>query len=663
MKDKYVVTVKEKCSVCMTCVRVCPVHANKVFDDYVEPIPEFCISCGECIKHCPEDARTYVDETNIVWDWINKGKKVIAVLAPAYVAHFYPIKPLKLVSALKRLGFSEVHEVAVGAELTTLGVLEYIKKNPEKKFITSPCPSIVNFVKKWTPELLDYLCPVNSPMLALGVFLRKSNPNAKIVFIGPCIAKKTEIEDPNVKGIVDLVLTFEDIEKMFSYKNIDPSRESEELFDGLQPYVGASYPISGGLMRTAISYSKGKLDTVLDTDVLIIEGKERVIPFLKSYLKNIKEGRENLNPKIVDILFCEGCIDGPVMREDISVPERKRIIAEYTKKRIAQKRFGKIVAVHKLAKNLIKIKDIEKKIYPQLNVFRKFQKEEIHYKTPPEGKIREILEKTNRLGQELNCGACGFETCRERAISVLNGLIPWDFCIVYQKESMEKFAEELKEKNNYIKDLVSSIRDSLTNLMEVSRGMTDVVNDLSKSSNSMMTVSEHGYEVIKNLESIQKEIENMGNAVIKAIEKVVKKIDELKTIVDVIDEIANQTKLLALNASIESARMGEQGKAFAVIADEIRKLAMESASSLENARNIVDMINENFNSLRRVSKDTENVSEKTKQGIKQIMDEFEKLKDLITYTSSSMEEMIASIEEVKAGIDDISESVMKILSG
>ncbi len=660
--QKFVFTFPEKCTKCMTCVRVCEVNANKVYEDYIEPLPDLCIACGDCVVHCPEGARRYIDETEMVMEWIRRGEKVIAILAPAYVAHFVEYSPLKIVGALKKLGFSEVHEVAVGAELTTLGVLEYMEKYPDKKFITSPCPSIVNIIKIWMPELIDYLCPVDSPMIALGVYLRRKNSEAKIVFIGPCIAKKTEIEDPNIKGIIDLVLTFEDLEKMFNERRIDVSRMKEELFDGLQPYVGASYPVSGGLLRTASFHSKKTLDHVLDTDILIIEGKERVMPFLKKYLENIKIGKEHMNPKVVDILYCEGCIDGPAIRKDLTVPEKRKIVAEYTTNRFKTKGpFGRVIPVKKLAKEIVSPKEL-KKIYSEVNVFRKFKLEKANYRMPSEKEIEEVLRRTNRLGNELNCGACGYPTCRDRAVAVLNGLMPEDECIQYQKEKLESLVEEIKEKNDEIKEIIMTFKEAIEDIKETTVGMVKAVDDLSRSSDAVLTASERGQDVIRNLDTVQSEVSSIAAIMKDTVGAVSEEVGKLTDIVEVIGSIAGQTNLLALNAAIESARLGEQGKAFAVLAGEIRSLANESKRSLEDIERLVGKILELFKVLEDRSAKISEVGERTSKASRTIATEFENIRTLLETVSASIEEVTASIEEVKASIDNIAEGVEKILS-
>ncbi len=660
---RYIITEPEKCSLCLSCVRNCPVHANKVYEKegYVEPLLELCIACGDCIKHCPENARRYIHEGELLYEWSKRGKKVIAIVAPAYISHFVGIPPTKLCSALKKVGFTQVWEVAVGAEFTTLAAIECLQKYPSKKFITSPCPSIVNYIKKWLPQLHDYLMPVDSPMMALGRYLKKKYPDSSVVFIGPCIAKKSEIEDPNVKGIVDLVLTFEEIEEIFAEKKLNLESMKDELLDGFQPYYGTSYPISGGLMRTASFYMKDLADPVLDTDILIIEGKERVVSYLKAYLKNIQEGKESLNPKIVDILYCEGCIDGPAVRRDLTVPEKRHLVAKYTKSRMVVKSMFGVKAGQQVAKKLLSVSQVRRE-YASIDAFRAFKREPVRMKTPSVQEIEEVLKRTNRLNNELNCGACGFESCRERAVAVLNGLVPLEMCVQYQKERAEELFNEVREKNDHIREIVASVVGALEDIKRTSNGMVIAVDSLGQNSSAIHEASQTGQIVVKNLAGIRDEILNFNRTMNEAVEEVSREVAHLSEIVDMIANISDQTNLLALNAAVESARLGESSRAFAVIASEIRELAVESEESLDGIRDLVNSILRNFDKLKEKSRTLEKVGENTTTAAESVLREFDNIRKLLETTGSTIEEVTASIEEVKAGIDDISSSVEKALN-
>ncbi len=654
----YVYTITDKCVRCMTCIRSCEVNANIVKENLVDTVPELCLACGDCVESCPEGARVYLNEKEILDEWIKRGEYVIAILAPAYVAHFAEYSPLKVVSALKKAGIKEVHEVAVGAELTTLAVVEEIKKG--KKIITSPCPSIVNFVKKWEPSLVDRLSNAVSPMIALGIYIKKEKTRSKVVFIGPCVAKKTEIEDPNVKGIVDLVLTFEETEEFLKDKGIDIGAQKEELFDGMQPLVGASYPISGGLARTASYYLKKPLDTVLNNDILIIEGKERVIDYLKKYKENMDKGKDYLNPQVVDILYCEGCIDGPAIRKDLSVPEKKRIVAGYTKSRLPKRKLFKVTVKKQLAKEIVSEKEI-KKIYSDGNYYRKFKVEPANYRTPSRKEIDDILEKIGMLEHPLNCGACGYDTCELRAIAVLNGLMPWDECVQFRLKQQQKLLDEVNAKNQRIKEIIETFKSAIEDIKATTAEMVEAVNTLGRDSEAVLEASERGKEITAELEKIQEEVGEVASVIISAVRNVSENVESLKEITQTIGSIANQTNLLALNAAIESARLGEAGKAFSVLAGEIRSLANQSKDSLENIENLIDKVLELFKNLEERVGEVDKLKEVTQTVSTRTIEEFDNIKNLLNTVSASLEEVSAAIEEVKASVDEIARGAEEVL--
>nr|WP_250879989.1 [Fe-Fe] hydrogenase large subunit C-terminal domain-containing protein [Thermosipho sp. 1244] len=633
----------------MTCIRTCKVNANIVENNAVNVVSELCLSCGDCVETCPENARIFLDETDVLEKWIKDNEYLIAIIAPAYVAHFIDIDPLQIVSALKKIGFKEVHEVAMGAELTTLAVIDELKN--KEHIITSPCPSIVNFIKKWEPSLSNNLSRAVSPMIALGKYLKNSNPKSKVVFIGPCIAKKTEIEDKNIKGIVDLVLTFEELEKIFKEKNININSQDKELFDGMQPLVGTSYPISGGLARTASYYLRKKLDTILDNDILIIEGKDRVIDYLKYYKEKLEKGKKDSLPKIVDILYCEGCIDGPTMRKDISIPEKKKIVANYTKSRIVTKKLFKIKG-KQIAKNLVSEKQL-KKIYSKGDYFRNFEITPITYKIPSDNEINKILDKIGMLEHPLNCGACGYDTCKDRAIAVYNNLLSWDDCVQYKIRQQEKLINEVNEKNNRISEMILNFKTTLENIKLTTTEMVHAVDALGNDSKNVLEASERGIAVVEKLKDVQTNVESTSEIVLTSIKNVSENIKNLKEITQTISAIANQTNLLALNAAIESARMGSAGKAFSVLADEIRKLSNQSHESSEDIEESIDKILSLFNELEEKAKGIELIKDVTQNVSNKIITEFDNIKTLLNTVSASIEEVSAAIEEVKASVDEI----------
>ena len=216
---------REKCKGCYACIRVCPTKAIKVEGGKADVINERCIGCGTCVRVCMPKAKQVEKSTGEVWELLTTCPPVIATLDPSFPAAFPEVQPRQLVTALKKLGFTEVMEAAFGAELIAREYNRLVNIDLEKPIITSHCPVIVSYIQKHHPHLIDYLAPIVSPSIAMGRVIRwQYDPNAKVVFIGPCIAAKAEIRDEKVAGVVDAVLTFAELKEMFQATGIYPCR-------------------------------------------------------------------------------------------------------------------------------------------------------------------------------------------------------------------------------------------------------------------------------------------------------------------------------------------------------------------------------------------------------------------------------------------------------
>ncbi|MBC7324676.1 MAG: histidine kinase, partial [Moorella sp. (in: Bacteria)] len=295
-------TITGKCKMCYACIRNCPVKAIKVVDGQARVVPELCIACGHCVQVCAQKAKQVEREIDRVEQFLASGR-AIACLAPSFVAEFHPAWPGQVVAALKQMGFAEVHEVAFGAHLVTMAYREFLKEAGERQgLISTPCPAVVNLVSKYYPRLLSQLVPVVSPMIALGRYLKtRRGPDNRLVFIGPCVAKKGEVRDEEVAGAIDAVLTFPELKEMLAARQIDVSSCGNLDFDNDPAYLGRLYPVGGGLLRSA-----GIDSDILANQVLVIEGREDCLEFLQA----VNEGK--MAPRMVDMLFCKGCINGPM---------------------------------------------------------------------------------------------------------------------------------------------------------------------------------------------------------------------------------------------------------------------------------------------------------------------------------------------------------------
>jgi len=400
------------CKKCYSCIRGCPVKAIKVQNDQAFVLKENCISCGNCIKLCSQDAKEVKSGISIQ-ELLQNNHTNIALLAPSFVSYYNDSHPLQLVAALRKLGFDYVYETAYGAELVAESYREFLNRVITEKidntFISSPCPAIINLVCKYYPEFIPNLVNIVSPMIAMGRFLKEKFPLSQITFIGPCVAKKSEIEDKFDNICIDNVWTFKELDNFFSEFNIDPKRKNFSDFDGYFPRVGRSFALSGGLLKTA---SIGT--DILETDIIVVDGKDEVLSFFEA----LKVGK--IKPKFVDMLFCKGCIDGPVMQNKGSLHERAHKLISYVKDYYFQSAGEEYTA-------------------PSSGLVREFtKKDRLIFIEPKEEEIKKVLDemKIYNGGENLNCGACGYENCYEKAKAVVVGLAEIEMCLPYLLNKM-----------------------------------------------------------------------------------------------------------------------------------------------------------------------------------------------------------------------------------
>lgn len=315
-------TISSNCRDCYRCVRACPVKAIKISNAQAHIVDDLCVHCGTCVRECPKHAKVTISELDVVKDMLHEGYNVVASVAPSFAALFSGWKALRLPAALRMLGFSHVSETAEGAEQVSIRSVD----NNSSASICTACPSVVNYIEKYHPEYIDMMIPVTSPMVMHGRMLKKRyGSDCKVVFIGPCVAKKQEALRPENRDAIDAVLTFEELENWFAEENIDLSTCPESGFESFGNLVNARlFPIQGGMLKTChIDCDNTELS------VLHVSGADNLIKLLDI-------PPQEWGYDIVEPLFCEnGCINGPCFHssdEDLNIFQLKNSVISYAKK-------------------------------------------------------------------------------------------------------------------------------------------------------------------------------------------------------------------------------------------------------------------------------------------------------------------------------------------
>ncbi len=417
-------TVPDRCKRCYSCIRECPAKAIRVVNGQALIIQDRCISCGNCFVVCSQHAKCIV--SNIEYTRNNVLADIecerIAMIAPSFAAAF-PDSYDKVPAALKRLGFDTVVETAFGADLISGEYVDAVMNADVRPVISTACPAVFNYIQKYFNHLVPNLAKIVSPMIALGRYLKKENgEKTKIVFVGPCVAKKDEFTDEPVEGVIDSVITFSELKEMFFEENI-VLRELESIpFDPPRASLGKAFPLAGGLLK-----STDLPGDVLDDEIVVVEGRAKVLQIIDEI------SNKNINARFVDILFCEGCISGPVVDSELNFYSKREKVIEFIKK---------------------DLKQVDKKVWKS-NIFnsrdmdfsRTFIKTSERKPVPDEPVIAEILATIGiyNKNDELNCGACGYTTCREFAIAIAKGLSEKEMCLPHLLDEIRAAYDNLHE--------------------------------------------------------------------------------------------------------------------------------------------------------------------------------------------------------------------------
>jgi iron only hydrogenase large subunit-like protein len=405
-------TLSAKCRDCYRCLRNCPVKAIDVIDGQAYVDKDRCIVCGKCIRECPQDAKTYRNDVETVVNLLRNNDKVIASIAPSFPSFYNEKQLLKIPSILRKLGFWKILNTSETVENVIEETLSYVDKNDnrynENKNICTACPVVVNYVEKYKSDYVENMVPVISPMIAHGKLLKETfGENVKVVFIGPCIAKKMEAERDENVGIIDSVLTFKELDEWIKSESIDTLNAENSEFDKKFRYKNKGiFPLPGGTIDLSDNRKEFK-----KIDYLTVNGKN-VIELFEC---------DDLNFDMIELLFCEeGCIDGPGTNSEVNIFKRKYNLLKY------YDNLEDDINLPKASINKLKAKFNKRNNEFDINV--------------PKDRIREIFSLTGKENEEdrLNCGACGYNTCEEKAKAVYLKRAQAEMCMPHMRRLAEK---------------------------------------------------------------------------------------------------------------------------------------------------------------------------------------------------------------------------------
>ena len=436
---------KSNCKNCYKCIRHCPVKAIRFSGNQAHIIGNECILCGHCFVVCPQNAKEIVDGTEKARVLLQSGEPVVVSLAPSFIANYDGVGIESMRKALKKLGFFDVEETAIGATIVKTEYERMLREEERDIIITSCCHSVNLLIQKHFPSALEYLADVMSPMQAHCADIKKRMPNAKTVFIGPCVAKKDEAE--HYEGLVDAVLTFEELTNWLKSERIELEKEVDDTPESRARF----FPTTGGILKTMAQNAPGYTYIALD-------GVENCI----AALKDIESGK--IHKCFIEMSACVGsCIGGPVMEKYHSTSPIKDYVtvADYAGER-----------------------DFDVAQPDSMHLKKHFSMIEKKLQAPSESEIMSVLRQMGKFkpSDELNCGSCGYNSCREKAIAIIQGKAEISMCLPYLKDKAESFSDTIV--NNTPNGLivlnenleVQQINNAARKIMNI-RAATDVLGE------------------------------------------------------------------------------------------------------------------------------------------------------------------------------------------
>ena len=641
MSNIALVRTNDKCVGCNKCIGVCScmgamvASENAQGQNIIEVDGDKCIACGACFDACEHNAREYVDDTEAFFEALKRGEKISILIAPAFLAN-YPREYESVLGGLKKLGVNHMISVSFGADITTWGYLNYVKKYNFLGGISQPCPAVVSYIERYVPELIPKLFPVQSPMMCAAIYARKQmGISDKLAFISPCIAKKAEIESKRGKGIISYNVTFAHLMEYVRRNNISGPSAKDEIEYGL----GSVYPMPGGLKEN-VYWFLGE-----DAYIRQCEGESHMYHYLEANKDRLAKG--NTPYLFVDALNCaQGCLYGTGTEASKNATDDVLMeimrIKEASKNKKFRDTWSKKLSPARRLKELNR-QFSHLKLEDYLCEYTDMSSGCVHA-VPSKGELDAIyndMGKTTEASRKINCSCCGYENCEQMAIAIHNGFNHKENCIHYVKDQVEieknnalKLASEVEHDKQIIAEQQENILRTVQEINErfemVYRAVDEMAKGNEESARECTDISQHMLAVSEFCTELNDSTRNI-NVIIQ----------ELTANNKEVMSVASQTNLLALNASIEAARAGDAGRGFAVVAGEINQLASGSH----------ELANRSNESQERIL-----------QAIEKIQNDTQRLSGVITEINEKTANLAAASEEIAASNDMILEATQNVKS-
>ncbi|MBE6889204.1 MAG: 4Fe-4S dicluster domain-containing protein [Ruminococcaceae bacterium] len=615
--------IPDKCTGCNACIRNCPVpNANRYDGSVVHINTNECIQCGECIKSCTHGARDYEDDIEIFLKEIKRGN-VSLIVAPAIKTAFDG-SWRHVLQWLKNQGVKEVYDVSFGADICTYLHIEYVKQHPNAKIISQPCAAIINYAEKHKTELFSSLSPIQSPMMCSAIYVKKYlGNNDTLVGLSPCIAKGDEFRNT---GIIKYNVTFRKLADYIKQHDIHfKGGRSEFEWSDARGFDGAFYPIPGGLKECLREYMPL-------LSVTTSEGAQKVYEDLDHYLNTSKDKL----PTVYDVLSCEfGCNSGVGATADFNSFNAYDIMTnakQWAKGQSGAKRF------HRATFKKLDMNDFLREYVDRRNTIQ-----------PTEKEINEVfaqMGKHTQLEREFDCHACGYKSCRHMVLSILAGNNTPMNCIQYEKEHLKALQAKTEEEHKQLSQSIYEIKAALSSLQ-------DKVMPIAEHSEEHLT---RNGEVMDEMHALNEQIQGIVEAVGSigtSVRDISTNIDAYERMLGSIKDIAEQTHILAINASIEAARVGAAGKGFAVVANEVRSLALKSNATVKKAEVNTEAILDSIKHIHEVSGLISDKVESTRTSADNTVTTMGKIRNGSEEISGNVQEVSAIVEELNSMVESL----------